>query len=118
MLTSKAGLARACAAIALLLLPVVTLHAEVLIRWDQNAIPSPASLGIATVVVPAGNTAALRSAVEQGYRVFVEVEPAALARFVPPAGGITGVVVRGPASPQQLTALAQRLKAGTRIITL
>ena len=118
MLASRGGLTRACAAIAFLLLPAAALHAEVLIRWDQNEIPSPVSLGISSVVVGAGKSALLRSALDQGYRVFVEVEGAALARFVPPAGGIAGVVVKGKASPQQLSALAQRLKAGTRIITL
>jgi hypothetical protein len=109
---------RLCAAVALCLVVSASVHAEVLIRWDRDRIPSPASLGISTVVVPAKNTAAVRSALAQGYRLFVEVEASALAGFVPPAGTIAGVVVRGDASPAQLASIRQRLNAGARVIAL
>jgi hypothetical protein len=117
-MTATRRLAGAWAATACLLLAAANLHAEVLIRWDQNQIPSAASLGIAAVVVPATNSAAVRSALDQGYRVYVEVESTALAGFTPPTAGIGGVVVKGQASLQQLVLLTQRLKAGVRVVTL
>jgi hypothetical protein len=108
----------AAAALSLLLGWSASASAEVLIRWDQNDIPSPASLGISTLVVPAANSAAVGHALALGYRLFVEVEAPALARFVPPAGAIAGVIVKGEASPEQLVLLRQRLKPGARVVAL
>lgn len=106
--------------LALLVLSAVfgaTGHAEVLVRWDQDQIPSPASLGISTIVVPAGSGAALQSALAQGYRVYVEVDASALAGFVPPGDSIAGVIVTGAASPRQVALLRRKLKAGARVVT-
>ncbi len=94
------------------------LRADVLIRWDQNQIPSPASLALASVVVPAVNAVAVRSALGQGYRVYLEVEGAAALRLAGGVEGIAGVVVRGDASPKQIALLERRLPARARIITL
>jgi len=94
------------------------LRADVLIRWDQNQIPSPASLALASVVVPAVNAAAVRSALDQGYRVYLELEGATLPSSAAAADGIAGVVVGGNASPKQLALLKRRLPARARIITL
>ena len=53
-----------------------------------------------------------------GYRVYLEVAAHALSAFVPPADGFAGVVVRGPASPQQLALLRSRVGRRGRVITL
>lgn len=90
-------------------------HAEVLIRWDQPQIPSPLSLGISTVVVPAGN---VRSALAAGYRVWVEVDASALAGFTPPAGDIAGVAVNGEATAAQLASIKQRLRGAARVVVV
>ena len=50
--------------------------AEILVRWDQDQIPSTQSLGISSVVIPANKPAAVRSALARGYRVYVEIESA------------------------------------------
>jgi hypothetical protein len=109
------------AGLALVLWSVVfsgTLRADVLIRWDRDLIPSPASLGISTVVVAVKNDPAMRSALAQGYRVYLEVEASALATFVAPEGAIAGVVVKGNPSARQVTLLRQRMKTGTRVVLL
>jgi hypothetical protein len=80
---------------------------EVLVRWDQDQIPSRDALGLSTVVVPAKNRAAVQHALAQGYRVFLEVDAAAVASFVPPAGAVAGVLVKGKVSSAQLAQLAQ-----------
>ncbi len=84
-------------------------RAEVLVRWDLEQIPSPGSLGISAVVVPAANTPAVRSALTQGYRVFLEVEASKLAGVAPPAEGAAGFVVRGKVSAAQLRLLRLRI---------
>jgi hypothetical protein len=92
--------------------------AEVFVRWDWVQVPSPQSLGIQTLVVPA-KSAALRSALEQGYRVYLEVETAALATFAPPARGLAGVMVKGQATPAQLRRLRRQLQPlGARVVAL
>jgi hypothetical protein len=88
-----------------------TLQADVLVRWDQDQVPSPASLGISTLVVPAKNSAAIQNAGTQGYGVYLEVEASALAGFTPPAGPLAGVVVKGAATREQLLQLRQRLES-------
>lgn len=96
-----------------------TVQAEVLVRWDQRQVPSPQSLGISTLVVPAKDTAAVQDAVAQGYRVYLEVDATALASFVPPAHAPAGVVVKGTASSVALRQFRQRLTArGIRVIAL
>ena len=110
---------RAGAALVLLLSAAAATRAEVLVRWDQDRVPAPDATGISTLVVPAKNTAAVRSALERGYRVYLEVEGAALIHFTPPTARLAGVVVRGTAPAAQLRLLRQRLTAqGARLVVL
>ena len=103
--------------IALLLSLGGAAHAEILVRWDQDDIPPQQSLGLVTVVVPAKNAAAVRNALARGYRVFLEVDGAALAAFVPPSYPIAGVVVGGKYAATPLNQLRQRLSArGARVL--
>jgi hypothetical protein len=96
-----------------------SVQAEVLIRWDQSQVPSPQSLGISTLVVPAKDTAAVQNAFAQGYRLYLEVEASALASFIPPAQAPAGVVVKGTVSPVALRQFRDRLKPrGIRVIAL
>ena len=60
-------------------------------------------------MVPAANTPAVRSALTQGYRVFLEVEAAKLTGVAPPADGAAGFVVTGKVSAAQLRLLRQRI---------
>jgi hypothetical protein len=85
-------------------------RAEVLVRWDRDQVPSPDTLGVSTLVVPAKNKAAAQRALEQGYAVVLEVEAAGLAAFAAPAGRVTGVIVKGTAARAQVSALRLRLK--------
>jgi hypothetical protein len=85
-------------------------RAEVLVRWDRDQAPPPDSLGVSTLVIPAKNKAAAQRALEQGYSVVLEVDAPALAAFAPPAGRVTGVIVKGTATRAQLSALRLRLK--------
>ena len=102
------------------LIGIATLgHAEVLIRWTQPDVPTPQTLGVPVLVVPAGNPATVRHALTQGYRVYVELDAAALATFIPPTQGLAGVVVKGNATPTQLAALGRRLAPlNARVLTL
>jgi len=119
---------RVLVSLLLLLCAATAARAEVLIRWDRNEVPAPASLGISTLVVPGTNKAAVRSALAHGYRLFVEIDAAALtgvANHGPTRTstdlpeGLAGVIVRGKASAQQLARLRQRLKSpGARVLTL
>ena len=94
------------------------LNAEVLVRWEQDDVPPVRTLGVTSLVVPAANGAAIRSALAGGYRVFLEVEAARLAGFVPSAH-IAGIVVKGGAPAGQLRALRARLKErGGRVSVL
>jgi hypothetical protein len=94
-------------------------RAEVLVRWDQSQVPSPQSLGISTLVVPAKDTAAIQNAFAQGYRLYLELDAASVASFVPPAQALAGIVVRGTVSPLVLRHLRQRLTPrGIRVIAL
>ena len=83
-------------------------RAEVLVRWDQPDVPPPAALGVFTLVIPAESGEARARALAQGYRVYVEVEAAALPGFKPPAGPLAGVLVKGTPRP----ALLRQLRAG------
>jgi hypothetical protein len=95
-----------------------TANAEVLVRWDQPQVPSSDSLGISTLVVPAKNTAAVKGAREQGYRIYLLLDAADVSTFVPPSGPSLGVLVSGKASPSQLKQLRQRLGSSRRVIAL
>lgn len=104
----------AFAALLLLLSAGARAEAEIFVRWDQDRVPSPQSLGVATLVVPETSRTAVRNALAHGYRVFLEVEAKALASFAPPAEGLAGVVVKGQPSPEQLVQLGQRLESSLR----
>ena len=94
-------------------------QAETLVRWDRERIPSPESLGLATLVVPAANAAAVRNALAHGYRLYLEVDASALIGFIPPRAGVAGVVVKGAVSPARLRQVRQRLQLrGIRVIAL
>jgi hypothetical protein len=104
--------------VLLLILAPAHAGAEILVRWDQDKVPSPQSLGISTLVVPATNTAALQSALGQGYRVWLEVD-ASSAESVAGRDGVHGVVVRGTASGAALARIRDRFKTpGTRVVAL
>jgi hypothetical protein len=96
-----------------------TVQAEILVRWDQSQVPSPQSLGISTLVVPAQDPDAVRSAFAQGYRLYLEVDVSALASFAPPTPALAGVIVKGAPSPLALRQFRQRLVArGIRVFTI
>jgi hypothetical protein len=80
--------------------------AETLIRWGLDRIPSPEALGITTVVVPADQATGMRSALEQGYRVYVEVEAKAASTFKP-IPGTAGVIVKGAPTAEQIGPLVK-----------
>lgn len=109
---------RSLAVLLLFVLPVSS-YAEVLVRWDQDQVPSRESLDISALVVPAKNSRAVENSLAQGYRVYLEVEAAAVPGFTPPSDRLAGIVVRGPVSPSQLSQLRQRLgSSGTRVLAL
>jgi hypothetical protein len=81
-------------------------RAEIFIRWDQDRIPSRQALGISTVVIPADRPLAVRRALAQGYRVYLEIDAGAAATFKP-AGAVAGVIVKGALSSGQLARLSQ-----------
>ena len=83
--------------------------AEVLIRWDLAAVPSPQALGISTLVIPAAQEQGIKQALAQGYRVLVEIDAARAAAFSP-IEGIAGVIVKGTIAPDLRERLAQRAK--------
>ena len=109
---------RSIAVLLLFFLPVSS-DAEVLVRWDQEQVPSRESLGLSALVVPAKNSGAIENALAKGYRVYLEVEAAAVAGFTPPSDRLAGVVVKGAVSPSQLSQLKQRLgSSGARVLAL
>jgi hypothetical protein len=95
--------------IAHLLGTAASSDAEVLVRWTERSVPSAQLLGIQTLLLPAASRESVRQALTQGYRVYVELPAAAVATFTQPSSGVAGVVVKGKATPGQLTALRQRL---------
>jgi hypothetical protein len=80
--------------------------AEVFIRWDQDRIPPPQALGISSIVIPATRPLAVRNALAQGYRVYLEIDAGAAATFKP-AGAVAGVIVKGALSSGPLARLSQ-----------
>jgi hypothetical protein len=110
---------RTCVLLLLLLGLPASVDADVLIRWDQEHVPSRESLGVRTLVLPEKNSAAIQNALDQGYALYLEVEAAALARLTPPAERLAGIVVKGAASSAQLSDLRQRLRSrGARVLSL
>src|SRR5688500_4513972 len=99
------------ALLAMLAMSAREARAEVLIRWDFERIPPTHALGIDTVVVPAAQAATIRAALEQGYRVYVEIEAASAATFKP-ITGTAGVIVKGTLPAAQIERLVQQ---GTRV---
>ena len=96
-----------------------SVQAETLVRWDRERVPSPESLGLSTLVIPATNAAAVRNALAHGYRLYLEVDASALAGFIPPRAGVAGVVVKGAVSPARLRQVRQRLQPrGIRVLAL
>lgn len=96
-----------------------SVQAETLVRWDRERVPSPESLGLSTLVVPAANAAAVRNALAHGYRLYLEVDASALTGFIPPGAGVAGVVVKGAVSPARLRQVRQRLQPrGIRVLAL
>jgi hypothetical protein len=109
---------RSIAVLWLFFIPVSG-HADVLVRWDQEQVPSRESLGVSALVVPAKNSSAVENAIARGYRVYVEVEAAAVPGFTPSSDRLAGVVVKGAVPPSQLTQLKQRLgSSGARVVPL
>jgi len=86
-----------------------TAQGEILIRWDQAQVPSRESLGLSALAVPAANGAAVKSALSQGYRVYLEADAKALASLIVPREGVAGVLVKGTVTRPQLAALRQRI---------
>ena len=99
----------AISAILALLVLNPDVSAEVLIRWDLSAVPSPQALGISTLVIPAAQEQGIKQALAQGYRVFVEIDAARAAAFSP-IEGIAGVIVKGTIASDLRERLAQQAK--------
>jgi hypothetical protein len=72
-------------------------EADVLVRWDQPDVPSRATLGIASIVVPAANSGAIERAEREGYQVYVEhaSEPRLTARRDSPGDDDIALDTRG-----------------------
>ena len=85
--------------------------ADVLVRWDQAQIPSPVSLGVGAVAIPASNEAAVGSAIRQGYRVWLELQPASLAGIRLPPTGVAGILIAGGASAAQVQQVEKQIAA-------
>src|SRR5688500_4098052 len=101
------------------LLITVDARAEILVRWDQNEVVSRDHLGVSSLVIPATNQAAIRSAGAKGFAVFLEVDASALAGFTPPAKGLAGIVVKGRPTAEQLGQLRGRVAgSGARVLSL
>ncbi len=102
----------------MLLLAATPARAEVFVRWMADRVPPRDVLGIATLALPAENTAAVRDALGHGYRVYLEVDAAALSAFKLPSGGVAGVLVRGSASARAISTLRQQLPRSVQVLTI
>lgn len=103
----------------LLTWPCATLRAEVLVRWDLDQVPSRESLGISALLIPVSKPAVVQQAVAQGYRVYLYGDAASLSEAATLAKSVSGVVVRGDASGQQLDQLRRRLRSpGVRVLSV
>lgn len=104
-------------ALLTLLCSARALHADVYVRWDHDPAPSRQSLDIDALVVPAAKPAVLRGAVAAGYRVYAEVDAAALSGFADTS--VHGVVVSGPASDRDVESFRARLNlTADRLLTV
>ena len=83
-------------------------EADVLIRWDQDRVPAPESLGISTLVVPASNAALAKQATALGYRVYLELDAKAAVALPAPPAGVVGLVVTSKPTAAQLRLLRSR----------
>jgi len=83
--------------------------AEVFVRWTAGRVPPRGVLGTAKLALPAANAAAVREALAQEYRVYLEIDGAGLTSFASPARGVAGVIVRGRSTAAALSALRERL---------
>lgn len=113
-------LPRAVLALTVLLLAAPDAGAEILIRWDRDRIPPAQVLGVSTIVVPASAEHAIAGASEMGYRLLLEVDGGALARFVLPSrDAVAGVVVKGSPAETALARVRRQAAArGGRVIVL
>jgi hypothetical protein len=96
-----------CGAYALLfwLVSCATSGAEVFVRWDQDQVPPPESLGITTLVVPASNGALVKAAIASGYRVYLEIDQKSAPSATAPNGRVAGLVVKGTVSAVRMRQL-------------
>jgi hypothetical protein len=101
---------RTAVIVSILLLADVPAGAEVFVRWTADRVPARDVPGTAALALPATNAAAVREALAQGYRVYLEIDGAALDNFPSPIRGVAGVIVRGRATTAALSALLHRLR--------
>lgn len=92
----------------LLLVQPAPVQGEVLVRWDLDRVPARESLGVSTLLIRVDRTAAIEDALAKGYRVYVELDNGTRAKL-PALERLSGVVVSGSVSPEQLAGLKQRL---------
>lgn len=92
----------------LLLLHPGIVQGEVLVRWDLDQVPARESLGISTLLIRVDRTTAIEDALAKGYRVYVELDSGSLGKL-PALNRLSGAVVSGSLSPEQLAGLKQRL---------
>ncbi len=83
---------------------VAPVHGEVLVRWDQHAVPAREALGLDTLLIPFDRQDAILDAGRKGYRVFVEVSTGGVGTFTP-SESVAGIVVRGDATDAQIAGL-------------
>jgi hypothetical protein len=96
--------------VSILLLAATPAGGEVFVRWTADRVPARDVLGGAALALPAANAAAVREALAQGYRVYLEIDAAAVNGFASPSRGVAGVVVRGLPTPAAFSALRRRLQ--------
>jgi hypothetical protein len=106
---------RGACALFLWLLSCATGGAEVFVRWDQDQVPPPESLGLTTLVVPATNGALVKAAIASGYRVYLEIDQKSASSLPASKGGVAGLVVKGSVSAAQMRQLRLRFD---RIVTV
>ena len=81
--------------------------AKVYVRWTQSAVPAVKILGVSDLVVPWSEEAKslLETAKQQGYQVYLEatLEQATLAAESGEKEGVTGIILKAPASEESKT---------------
>ena len=109
----------AAAIVSILLLAATPAGAEVFVRWTSDRVPARGVLGTAALALPAANAAAVREALAQGYRVYLEIDGMAVNDVSSPTRRIAGVIVRGRGTTATLSALRQRfLPLKVRVLTV